>query len=323
MKAIVYRKYGPPDVLQLEEAEKPAPAAREVVVRVRAASVNPYDWHFLRGMPYFMRLAVGLLRPKIGRLGVDAAGVVEAVGKEVTRFKLGDEVFGGCRGAFAEYACASEATLASKPDGVSFEQAASVPIAGLTALQGLRDSGSVQAGQKVLINGAAGGVGTFAVQIAKWLGAEVTGVCSGKNAEMVRSIGADHTIDYAQEDFTKSARRYDAILDCMGNHSLAVCRQVLNPNGIHLLVGGPKSPWMFGLFVRVVASMVLPRILSQRLAVVMAKGKREDLDLLAELIRSGKIKPVIDRRYPLAEVAEAMRHLELGHARGKIIITVN
>lgn len=323
MKAIVYRKYGPPDVLQLEEAEKPVPAAREVLVRIRAASVNPYDWHFLRGAPYFMRLAVGLLKPKTERLGVDAAGVVESVGKDVTQFKPGDAVFGACRGAFAEYGCASETTLASKSDDVSFEQAACVPIAGLTALQGLRDSGRVQAGQKVLINGAAGGVGTFAVQIAKGFGAEVTGVCSARNAEMVRSIGADHTIDYTQEDFTLSAQRYDAILDCMGNHSLAACRRVLSPKGIHLLVGGPKGALMFGFFVRIVASLVLPRILSQKLVVIMAKGKREDLELLAELIGSGKIKPVIDRRYPLAEVAEAMRHLELGHARGKIIITVN
>ena len=324
MKSIVYREFGPPEVLRLEDVEKPSPGDQDVLIRVRAASLNPYDWHFLRGTPYFMRIAAGLLRPKTPRLGVDAAGVVEAVGNNVTQFKPGDAVFGACRGAFAEYACTAEAMLAAKPENVSFEQAASLPIAGLTALQGLRDFGRLQAGQKVLINGAAGGVGTFAVQIAKGYGAEVDAVCSAKNAELVRSLGADRAIDYTQEDFTKSGRRYDVIFDCMGNHSLIACRRVLNPKGIHLIVGGPKSPLMFGFFVRMIASLLLSPFLSQKVMVVLAKlSKREDLPLLAELVSTGKIKPVIDSRYPLAEVPDAMRYLEQGHARGKILITVD
>ncbi len=231
MKAIVYSNYGSPDVLRCEVIEKLTPKDDEVLIKVRAASVNPYDWHFMRGLPYFLRLRVGLRKPKDTRLGVDAAGQVETIGRNVTQFKPGDEVFGLCRGAFAEYACASESKLARKQGNVTFEQAASVPIAGLTALQGLRDKGQLQPGQKVLINGAAGGVGTFAVQIAKSFGAEVTGVCSTRNVDMVRSIGADHVIDYTQEDFTKKEQRYDLILDCIANHSLSAFRRVLTGCG--------------------------------------------------------------------------------------------
>jgi NADPH:quinone reductase-like Zn-dependent oxidoreductase len=241
MKAAVYTRYGPPDVVQIEDVGKPVPKDDEVLIRVRVASVNPYDWHFMRGMPYPVRMSAGLRRPKHTRLGVDAAGQVEAVGRNVTQFKPGDAVFGNCRGAFAEYACTPESKLVMKPDNVTFEQAASVPIAAFTGLQGLRDKGHIQPGQKVLINGAAGGVGTFAVQIAKSLGAEVTGVCSTRNVDMLRSIGADRLIDYTQEDFTKSRQRYDVILDCVGNHSLLACTRVLNPKGdIH---SGRRTDW--------------------------------------------------------------------------------
>ncbi len=238
MKAIVYHRYGSPDVLKCEEIERPTPKDDEVLVKVRAASLNPLDWHFMRGEPYFIRLMTGLRRPKFTRLGVDVAGRVEAVGRSVTWFEPGDEVFGGCRGAFAEYACARESELITKPEGVTFEQAACVNVAALTALQSLRDKGRVRPGQKVLINGAAGGVGTFAVQIAKWLGAEVTGVCSTRNVEMVRSIGADHVIDYTGEDFTEGGRRYDLILDCVGSHRLSALRRVLSPEGTYIAVGG-------------------------------------------------------------------------------------
>jgi NADPH:quinone reductase-like Zn-dependent oxidoreductase len=232
MKAAVYTRYGPPEVLRINDLETPVPKDDEVLLRVRAASVNPYDWHFMRGIPYFLRIGAGLLKPKATRLGVDVAGQVEAVGSKVNGFKPGDKVFGTCRGAFAEYGCACESSFAIKPDNLSFEQAASTPIAGLTALQSLRDKGHIQSGQKVLINGAAGGVGTFAVQIAKSFGAEVSAVCSTRNVDMVRSVGADHAIDYTREDFTRSGQRYDLIFDLVANHSLRACRRVLNPEGI-------------------------------------------------------------------------------------------
>src|SRR5208282_4799228 len=231
MKAVVYYQYGSPDVLKCEETEKPVPGDGEVLIKVRAASVNPLDWHFMRGTPYMLRIMAGPGQPKDKRLGVDVAGQVEGVGRNVTQFKPGDEVFGACRGAFAEYACASESALVMKPDNVTFEQAASAPVAAFTALQGLRDMGHIKPGQKVLINGAAGGVGTFAVQIAKWFGAEVTGVCSTRNVDMVRSLGADQVIDYTQEDFTERGQRYDLFFDCVGNHSLSACTRVLNPKG--------------------------------------------------------------------------------------------
>ena len=329
MKAIVYYNYGSPDVLKCEEIEKPTAGDNEVLIRVRAASVNPFDWHFMRGTPYMVRIQAGLRKPKDKRLGVDVAGQVEAVGRNVTQFRPGDEVFGACRGAFAEYACASESALVMKPDNVTFEQAASVPIAALTAVQGLRlgglgDKGQIQPGQKVLINGAAGGVGTFAVQIAKSFGADVTGVCSTRNVDMVRSIGADRVIDYTQEDFTKSGQRYDLLFDCVGNHSLLACRRVLNPKGIYIPVGGEGGRWMIGPLARSITALVLSRFVSQKLvAFFLARlSKDGDLAILRELMKAGKVTPVIDKRYRLSEVPEAIRYLEEGHARGKVVITL-
>lgn len=323
MKAIVYHRYGSPDVLSYEEMAKPAPAENEVLIRVRAAAVNPYDWHFMRGEPYAVRImARGLRKPKDPRLGADVAGEIEAVGRSIRQFKPGDAVFGSCKGAFAEYTCASESKLAIKPDNVTFEQAASVPIAAFTALQGLRDKGKIQPGQKVLINGAAGGVGTFAVQIAKSLGAEVTGVCSTRNVEMVRSIGADQVVDYTQEDFTKSARRYDVILDCVGNHSFSECRRVLNPRGIYVGAGGTSDNWMIGPLTSAIKALVLSWFVSQKQVMVLAKPSKEDLTIMGKLMESGKVTPVIDRSYSLSEVPDAIRYLEAGHARGKVVITV-
>ncbi len=324
MKAILYRDYGPPDALRCEEIASPAPADDEVLIETRAASVNPYDWHFMRGEPYPLRLAAGLRRPKDGRLGADVAGQVKAVGRDITRFKPGDAVFGTCKGAFAEYACAPESRLAIKPEKVTFEQAASAPIAALTALQALRDKGKVQPGHQVLINGAAGGVGTFAVQIAKWFGADVTGVCSTRNVEMVRSIGAGRVIDYTRDDFTAAAPRYDILLDLVGNHSLSACRRVLNPKGIYVGAGGTTDPWAVG----VVAGMIAAAVLSsfggwsggRKMVTILAKISPEDLTLIGGLIEAGKVTPVIDRRYGLSELPEAMRYLELGHARGKVVI---
>jgi len=323
MKAIVYHRYGSPDVLSCEEMAKPAPAENEVLIRVRAAAANPYDWHFMRGEPYAVRImAGGLRKPKDPRLGADVAGVIEAVGRNIRQFKPGDDVFGSCKGAFAEYTCASESKLAIKPDNVTFEQAASVPIAAFTALQGLRDKGKLQPGQKVLINGAAGGVGTFAVQIAKSFGAEVTGVCSTRNVEMVRSIGADQAVDYTQEDFTKSARRYDVILDCVGNHSFSECRRVLNPRGIYVGAGGTTDNWMIGPLTSAIKALVLSWFVSQKQVMVLAKPSKEDLAIMGKLMESGKVTPVIDRSYSLSEVPDAIRYLEAGHARGKVVITV-
>jgi NADPH:quinone reductase-like Zn-dependent oxidoreductase len=321
MKAIVYRRYGSPDVLQCEEIEKPTPGDGEVLIKVRAASVNPFDWHFMRGTPYFVRAIAGLRKPKITGLGVDVAGQVEAVGRNVTELKPGDEVFGGCRGAFAEYVCTSASALVTKPRNVTFEQAASVPVAAYTALQALRDKGHTQAGQKVLINGAAGGVGTFAVQIAKSFGADVTGVCSTRNVDMVRSIGADRVIDYTQADFTKSGQRYDVILDAVGNHSLSAFRRVLNPGGTYIMVGGSGGPWI-GPLARSIRAFVLSRFVSQNFLGVLAKGSKEDLTIMRQLMEVGKVTPVIDRRYRLSEVPEAIRYLEEGHARGKVVITL-
>jgi NADPH:quinone reductase-like Zn-dependent oxidoreductase len=322
VKAIVYYKYGSPDVLKREDIEKPTAGDNEVLIKVRAASLNPYDWHFMRGMPYFVRIPAGLRKPKDKRLGADVAGEVEAVGRNVTQFKPGDEVFGLCRGALAEYACTSGSALAIKPDNVTFEQAACVPLAALTALQSLRDEGKIQPGQMVLINGAAGGVGTYAVQIAKSYGADVTGVCSTRNVDMVRSIGADRVIDYRRENFTKSGQHYNLILDSIGNHSLLACRRVLNPKGIYIMVGGPTGRWMLGLLARLATALVLSRFVSQKLVMVLAKPSKEDLAALHELMKAGKVTPVIDKRYSLSEVPEAIRYLEEGHARGKIVITV-
>ena len=319
MKAIVHHTYGPPDVLRCEEAAKPTPGDDEVLIRVRAAAVNPVDRTF-RGKPYLVRLMTGLRRPKETRFGNDVAGEVEAVGRNVTRFRPGDAVFGSCRGACAEYACGAESVLALKPHNVTFEQAAAVPVAGYTALQGLRDKGRVQPGQQVLINGAAGGVGTFAVQIAKSFGAEVTGVCSTRNVDLVRSLGADHVIDYTREDFTRGPRRYDLLFDCVGNRSLLALRRVLQPKGICVLVGAPHNVWL--ILARVLAASALSRVVGETFVMFMAKLSKEDLIFIRGLMEAGKVKPVIDRSYPLAEVPDAMRYLEEGHARGKIVITM-
>jgi NADPH:quinone reductase-like Zn-dependent oxidoreductase len=322
MKAIVYRRYGSPDVLRYDEIEKPTPRDDEVLIRVRAGSVNPVDWHLMRGLPYFLRLMSGLRRPKSTGLGVDVAGEVEAVGRSVTQFKPGDEVFGVSRAGFAEYACVAERVLSLKPDKVTFEQAACIPVAALTALQALRDKAHIQPGQKLLMNGAAGGVGTFAVQIAKSLGADVTGVCSTRNAGMVRSIGAVRVIDYTREDFTNNGQRYDVILDGVGNHSLSVFRRILNRKGTYVAIGGPAGRWMFGPLARTIVALVLSRLTSKKLLMIVAKAKKEDLAFMAELMETGKAAPVIDRRYTLAEVPEAIRYLEEGHARGKVVITL-
>ncbi|MDP9362288.1 MAG: NAD(P)-dependent alcohol dehydrogenase [Acidobacteriota bacterium] len=322
MKAIVYHDYGPPDVLKYEDIERPIPGDAEVLIKVRATSVNPFDWHFMRGTPYFVRLMAGLRKPKFTRLGVDVAGQVEAVGSKVIEFKPGDEVFGGCRGAFAEYVCVPESGLVIKPENVTFEQAAAAPVAALAALQALRHKGEIRPGQKVLINGASGGVGTFAVQIAKSLGAEVTGVCSAANVGMVRSIGADRVIDYTREDFTKGAQRYDVIVDCVGNHSLSAFRRILNPLGRYIAVGGPSGKWMIGSLARTLMAVVLSRFVSQKLVALLGKLKKEDLAVTAELMKTRKVTTVIDRRYRLSETPEAVRYLEGGHARGKVVISL-
>lgn len=320
MKAIVYRKYGAPDVLNCEVIEKPTVGDDEVLIKVRAASINPLDWRLMRGRPYFLRITMGLRKPAEPRVGRDVAGEVEAVGRNIRLFKPGDEVFGACIGALAEYACASEAKLAIKPNSLSFDEAASVPIAALTALQGLRDMGQIQPGQKVLINGAAGGVGTFAVQIAKAFGAHVTGVCGTGNVDMVRAIGADRVIDYTQEDFAEGTERYDLILDNVGNHSLSACRRVLNPKGKLVMVGAKD---IGVLLLRALQARVLSRFVSQKLGFLVARLTKEDLTIIGELIEAGKVRPVIDRRYRLSEVPQAIRYLEEGHARGKIVITMD
>jgi NADPH:quinone reductase-like Zn-dependent oxidoreductase len=321
VKAAVYARFGPPDVVHIAEAEKPVPGDHEVLIKIRAASVNPLDWRFIRGTPYLGRLMFGLRKPKITRLGVDVAGEVESVGKNVTEFKPGDAVFGSCRGAFAEYACTSESNVAAKPSIVTFEQAAAVSVAGRSALQGLRDKGKLQAGQKVLINGAAGGVGTFAVQIAKVMGAEVTGVCSTRNVEMVRSIGADRVIDYMCEDFSARPERYDVILDCVGNHSLLAYKRILNDKGKLIVIGGEGGKWI-GPFARALRAIILSRFVSQEMLMYLARPSKRDLMTLSELMTSRKLTPVIDRRYKLNEVAEAIGYVEAGHARGKVIVMV-
>jgi NADPH:quinone reductase-like Zn-dependent oxidoreductase len=320
VKAIVYRTYGSPDVLRYEEVEKPTVRDDDVLIRLRAASVNPVDWHFMRGEPYIGRAMMGLRKPRLPRLGVDLAGQVEAVGRNVTQFRPGDEVFGASRGTLAEYVCAKEAAVVRKPANVTFEQAAAVPVAALTALQGLRDKGRVQPGQKVLINGAAGGVGTFAVQIAKWLGADVTGVCRTANVDMVRSIGADHVVDYTREDFTQSGQRYDVLFDCVGNHSLSACRRVMSPRGTYVIVGGPAGRWITPI-PEALKALLVSLFISQNVAMFLARPSKEDLNLLRELMETGKLTPVVDKRYGLSEAPEAMRYLETGHARGKVVVT--
>lgn len=324
MKAAILSRYGPPDVIRVEDVKEPVPGAAEVLIRVRAASVNPLDWHTMRGTPYLARMMGGLANPKDKRLGVDVAGEVEAIGKDVTHFKPGDAVFGMCKGAFAEFACASAtasgmSVLAVKREHLTFEQAAAIPVAAFTALQGLRDKGRIQAGHKVLINGASGGVGTFAVQLAKSFGADVTGVCGSKNVDMVRSLGADRVIDYTREDFTAKGSRYDLFLDCIGNRSLFACTRVLSPKGTYIVVSGPDGRWL-GPVARMLKALVLSPFQSQNLVPFIAKPNKEDLAILQALIESCKVTPVIDRHYRLSEVAQAIRYLEEGHARGKVVI---
>jgi NADPH:quinone reductase-like Zn-dependent oxidoreductase len=323
MKAIVYERYGPPDVLQYREIEKPIPADGQVLIQVRASSVNPYDWHFIRGTPIFIRLFTGIRAPKSRRLGADVAGIVEAVGCNVASLKPGDAIFGTATGSFAEYVCAPESSLALKPERLSWEQAASVPLAGITALQGLRDKGGLRAGQRVLINGAAGGVGTFAVQIAKSLGAHVTGVCSTRNVELLRSIGADDVVDYSREDFFRAGQLYDLFFDLVGNNPLRGCLGVLHPKGIYIGCGGGgpdrRSIEFLGSVLHQVA---LAPFTTQKMPGFLAKMNTADLNFLANLMRAGKIVPVLDRSYALQETASAIRYLEQGHARGKVVITV-
>jgi NADPH:quinone reductase-like Zn-dependent oxidoreductase len=318
MRAIIFPKYGSPDVLQLTEVERPAPKDNQVLVKVLAASANPLDWHRMRGAPFLARLGEGLLKPKNPKLGADIAGRVEAVGSNVTEFQPGDAVFGVCSGSFAEYVCAAETKLALKPANLSFEAAAAVPVAAFTALQGLRDKGQIQPGQEVLINGASGGVGTFAVQFAKLFGAEVTGVCSTRNLDMVRSIGADHVVDYTQEDFTKNGQRYDLIYDAVGNRSVSDYKRALSPQGICVIAGFTTLP---RLFEHIVVGRWVSRAGSKKIGLMgMAATPKEDLVVIKELLEAGKVVPVIDRCYPLGATAEAIRYLEQGHARGKVII---
>ena len=322
MKGVVSECYGSPDVLKLEQLAKPTPADDQLLVKVHAAALNPLDWHMMRGSPYIMRMSSGLGAPKDIRVGVDFAGTVEAVGKNVTQFKPGDEVFGGADGSVAEYVVVRESrAVALKPTNMTFEQAASVPVAAITALQGLRDKGGIKPGQKVLINGASGGVGTFAVQIAKHFGAEVTGVCSTRNVELVRSLGADRVVDYTQEDFAKGPERYDIILDNVGNRSISDLRGVMQPNGRLVIVGGQKGDWIGPLMGVIKAAIVQPFV-DQQLGFFIARLNHDDMKLLGELMQTGKMTPVIDRRYALGEAAKAMEYLEAGRARGKVIVSL-
>lgn len=325
MKAIVYRRFGSPDVLELAEVDRPIAGEDQVLVRIRAVALNPYDWHFMRGEPLLFRpmMGAGIRKPRRPTiLGSDVAGVVEAVGKNVTGFKVGDEVYGTKGpGACAEYVAIPEKALASKPANLTFEETAAVPMAGVTALQSLRDVGRLQPGQKVLVNGASGGVGTFAVQIAKALGAgEVTGVCSVGNVELVRSIGADHVVDYTTQDFTRADQRYDMVVDTVGNRSLRDFRRALTARGTLVIVGGGGGRLLGPMAQLALATLESP-LMSQRLATVMATMKAGDLAYLRDLIEAGKIKPIVDRTYPLAEAPAAMRYLEQHHARGKVVVT--
>ncbi|HTL50668.1 MAG TPA: NAD(P)-dependent alcohol dehydrogenase [Steroidobacteraceae bacterium] len=322
IKAIVYCDYGLADRLKLADIEKPVPEAGQILVKVRAAAANPLDWHYLRGTPYVMRLGAGLRRPSEIRLGVDYSGVVESVGPGVTRFKPGDEVFGARTGAFGEYVAArSEGSVVLKPPGISFEQAAAVPVAAITALQGLRVAG-VGPGARVLINGASGGVGTFAVQIAKAQGAIVTGVCSGRNVELVKSLGADAVIDYTKENYTTQGAKYDAIIDNVANNGILANRGALTPTGKYVLIGGggPDNGKWIGPLINPIKAMLISPFVKQDLDVLFAELSPADLELLGKLMRDGKVTPVIDRRYSLAETPEAIRYLETGRARGKVII---
>ena len=322
MKAIVQDNYGSAGVLELRDIDKPISADDEVLIRVRAAGVNIADWAVMSGLPYIARPAYGLRRPKVGVRGTDVAGTVEAVGSAVTRFRIGDHVYGASNGSYADYAAASESKLALKPANLTFEQAATVPMAGLVALQALRDHGHVGPGQRVLINGASGGIGTFAVQIAKALGAHVTGVTSTRNIELVRSLGADEVVDYTKADFTAAGEHYDFILDNVSNHSLADLRRALTPTGMLVPNGGNFTNRWFAGGGRIMRAIVLSQFVSQKLRNFLVSTKAEDLETLAELIESGKVTPVIDRAYPLREAQEAMEHVSAGHARGKVAISI-
>jgi NADPH:quinone reductase-like Zn-dependent oxidoreductase len=324
MKAIVYRRYGSAEVLKCEDIPKPVPSDDQVLIKVRAAALNPLDWRMMGGVPFLIRKVMKMKTPSDAQpvgIGRDVAGVVEAVGKNVTQFRTGDEVFGNCEAAVAEYACTKASALVAKPEALTFEQAAAIPVAGLTALQGLR-KGKIEAGQKVLINGAAGGVGTFAVQVAKTFGAEVTGVCSGANVEMVLSIGADKVIDYTQEDFTEGAEQYDIILECVGNKPFSECRRVLKPEGRYVIVGGGHDITMVTIMTSALKTLAASAISKQKAVMFMAKSNQQDLAFLAELIATGKMTSVIERTYMLEETPEALAHLERGHARGKVVIQV-
>src|SRR5437867_3198589 len=323
MKAIVQDRYGSPDVLQVRDIDRPVVGDDDVLVRVRAAGVDQGVWHLMAGLPYLMRIAgVGLRAPKNPVAGHDVAGTIETVGKKVTAFQPGDEVFGVCRGSFAEYACAEADRLAPKPANLSFEQAAAVPTSGATALQGVRDRGKVRSGQRVLIIGAGGGVGTFAVQLAKAFGAEVTGVCSTAKSELVRSLGADQVIDYTQEDFADGRNRHDIILDIAGNRSLSHLRRALAPAGTLVIVGGEGGGKWFGGIDRQLRAQLLSLFVRQKLGTLIAVARKDDLQVLREFLEAGTVKPVVDRTFALSEVAEAIRYLREGRARGKVVVTV-
>lgn len=323
MKAIIQGEYGSPEeVLELRDVDDPVPGDNEVLVRVHAAGVQAGDWHVVEGQPYVMRImGFGLRKPKNRNPGFDVAGKVTAVGTKATQFQLDDDVFGWCKGAFAEYVAVPQDALVTKPASLTFEQAAVVPSSAFTALQGLRDHGKVQRGQKVLVNGASGGVGTFAVQIAKSFGADVTGVCNTRNVDMVRTIGADHVIDYTQEDYTKGDERYDVILDIAANHSLSKCRGVLTPKGTYVLIGDSGGRWLGGLS-RFIKTSVLSPFVSQRMRAFVSKPSKADLLALKELLEAGEVTPIIDRTYPLDETPEAIGYVEKGHARAKVAVTV-
>ena len=321
MKAVLFCDYGAPDVLTIHEVDKPTPGDGQVLVRVRAAGINPVELHAMRGEPYPMRLDSGLRRPVSLRLGVDFAGTVVTVGPNVTRLAPGAAVFGGRNGALAEYVVVNERSVVEKPENLTFEQAAAVPVAGVTALQAVRDKGRVQPGQAVLINGASGGVGTFAVQIAKALGAVVTGVSSTRNVELVRSLGADRTIDYTAEDYTQTPAQYDVVIDMVGNHSLLANRRALRPNGIYVMVGGPSGRWLAPLD-RVIGMYLLSPFVRQELGFFIARLNGGDLATLRDLMQRGAVTPVIDRRYPLSDIREAIAYLETGRARGKVVVAI-
>jgi NADPH:quinone reductase-like Zn-dependent oxidoreductase len=321
MKAMVQERYGSPDHLELRDVPTPVVGPDEVLVRVRAAAVNPLDWHLLRGKPYVVHLSEGLRRPKQTIPGVDLAGTVEAVGSDVRELKVGDDVFGSRSGAFSEYVCGTEAKLVAKPASISFEQAAAIPCAGLTALQALRDKGTVTPGNRVLVTGAGGGVGTFAVQLAKALGATVTGVCSAGNVELVESLGADRVLDYAVTDFTTSGDRYDCILDTVGNRSISAYRRALAEEGTLVLVGASPGNWV-GPFAPMLKAMIVTRFVRQTLTPMLAQVGKEDLETLAAYVEDGAVTPAVGRTYALSEAADAIRYVETGHARAKVVLTV-